>query len=82
KFYNCWEGRGHVQMCAPGTLFNQVTLECDFPHNVKCPPKQSSNPVPLVNNGADNYEQDKQPRQFFNTDTQNTPISNQQHSGV
>ncbi|KAL2724827.1 hypothetical protein V1477_018688 [Vespula maculifrons] len=35
-FVNCWKGRAFVQPCAPGTLFNPETLECDFPHKVKC----------------------------------------------
>ncbi|XP_033297335.1 uncharacterized protein LOC117204237 isoform X3 [Bombus bifarius] len=35
-FVNCWKGRAFVQPCAPGTLFNPGTLECDFPHKVKC----------------------------------------------
>ncbi|CAK9820681.1 Prss12 [Anthophora plagiata] len=35
-FVNCWKGRAFVQPCAPGTLFNPNTLECDFPHKVKC----------------------------------------------
>ncbi|XP_063985117.1 uncharacterized protein LOC135166617 isoform X2 [Diachasmimorpha longicaudata] len=35
-FVNCWRGRAFVQPCAPGTHFNPETLECDFPHKVKC----------------------------------------------
>ncbi|XP_015110606.1 uncharacterized protein LOC107036887 isoform X2 [Diachasma alloeum] len=35
-FVNCWKGRAFVQPCAPGTHFNPETLECDFPHKVKC----------------------------------------------
>jgi hypothetical protein len=35
-FVNCWKGRAFVQSCAPGTLFNPDTLECDFPHKVEC----------------------------------------------
>ncbi|KAI4492325.1 hypothetical protein M0802_009835 [Mischocyttarus mexicanus] len=35
-FVNCWKGRAFVQPCAPGTLFNPQTLECDFPYKVKC----------------------------------------------
>ncbi|KAG7212821.1 hypothetical protein KM043_002178 [Ampulex compressa] len=35
-FVNCWKGRAFVQACAPGTNFNPETLECDFPHKVKC----------------------------------------------
>nr|CAD7406753.1 unnamed protein product [Timema cristinae] len=36
RFLNCWKGRGFVQPCAPATLFNPDTLECDFPAKVKC----------------------------------------------
>ena len=37
KFYvTCSNGRAVVQTCAPGTLFSPDTLECDFPHKVKC----------------------------------------------
>ncbi|XP_069680100.1 uncharacterized protein teq isoform X2 [Periplaneta americana] len=36
QFLNCWKGRGIVQVCAPGTLFNPDTRECDFPSKVKC----------------------------------------------
>ncbi|XP_066599757.1 uncharacterized protein teq isoform X5 [Prorops nasuta] len=35
-FVNCWQGRAFVQPCAPGTLFNPETMECDFPHKVRC----------------------------------------------
>lgn len=36
QFLNCWNGRGFVQSCAPGTLFNPKTLECDFMEKVHC----------------------------------------------
>ncbi|XP_018571935.1 uncharacterized protein LOC108911476 [Anoplophora glabripennis] len=36
QFLNCWKGRGEIQNCAPGTLFNPKTLECDFPEKVEC----------------------------------------------
>lgn len=36
QFLNCWKGRGFIQNCAPGTMFNPATLECDFPHKVNC----------------------------------------------
>lgn len=36
QFLNCWEGRGTIQSCAPGTLFNPRSLECDHPSKVKC----------------------------------------------
>ncbi|KAJ9578455.1 hypothetical protein L9F63_005325, partial [Diploptera punctata] len=41
RFLNCWKGRGFTQVCAPGTLFNPETLECDFPSKVKCLPVTS-----------------------------------------
>lgn len=36
QFLNCWKGRGIVQNCAPGTLFNPKTLECDYIEKVHC----------------------------------------------
>nr|XP_018903702.1 PREDICTED: uncharacterized protein LOC109034806 [Bemisia tabaci] len=36
KFLNCYKGRGIVQSCAPGTLFNPESMECDFPSKVNC----------------------------------------------
>lgn len=36
KFLNCFKGRGYVQSCGPGTLFNPNSLECDFPAKVQC----------------------------------------------
>ncbi|XP_057664707.1 uncharacterized protein LOC130899046 [Diorhabda carinulata] len=36
QFLNCWKGRGTVQNCSPGTLFNPKSLECDFPDKVEC----------------------------------------------
>lgn len=43
QYLNCWKGRGFVQNCAPGTLFNPKTLECDYPEKVQCVtgPRQS-----------------------------------------
>ncbi|XP_001951968.4 uncharacterized protein LOC100160261 [Acyrthosiphon pisum] len=35
-FLNCFKGRGYVQSCGPGTLFNPNSLECDFPAKVQC----------------------------------------------
>ena len=43
RFLNCWKGRGFTQVCAPGTLFNPETLECDFPSKVKCLPVTPEN---------------------------------------
>uniref|UniRef100_A0A0A9YIK1 Neurotrypsin n=1 Tax=Lygus hesperus TaxID=30085 RepID=A0A0A9YIK1_LYGHE len=36
RFFNCYKGRGSLTVCAPGTLFNPKTLECDFPAKVEC----------------------------------------------
>lgn len=36
RFLNCWNGRGHIQTCSVGTVFNPETLECDSPNKVKC----------------------------------------------
>lgn len=36
QYLNCWKGRGTVQNCAAGTLFNPKTLSCDFPNKVEC----------------------------------------------
>ncbi|XP_011290630.1 uncharacterized protein LOC101896627 isoform X2 [Musca domestica] len=36
RFLNCWKGRGHIQSCSVGTVFNPETLECDRPDKVKC----------------------------------------------
>lgn len=36
QFLNCWRGRGSIQSCPPGTMFNPRNLECDHPSKVKC----------------------------------------------
>ncbi|XP_037905161.1 uncharacterized protein LOC119647912 isoform X2 [Hermetia illucens] len=36
QFLNCWKGRGYIQSCAPGTVFNPDTRECDNPEKVIC----------------------------------------------
>lgn len=36
QFLNCWKGRGYIQSCAPGTLFNSETRQCDHPSKVHC----------------------------------------------
>lgn len=36
QYLDCWNGRGGPRNCAPGTLFNPKTLECDFPEKVEC----------------------------------------------
>lgn len=68
KFLNCFKGRGHVQSCAPGTLFNSNSLECDFPAKVQCsdgtPSKIDSsyinrNPSQTFDLNAQNSDQDQ-----------------------
>lgn len=36
QFLNCYKGRGSIQSCSPGTMFNPRTNECDHPSKVKC----------------------------------------------
>ncbi|CAG0895736.1 unnamed protein product [Darwinula stevensoni] len=36
RFVNCWNGKPHIQKCAPGTLFNPEKGFCDHPHQVNC----------------------------------------------
>ncbi|XP_066252034.1 uncharacterized protein [Euwallacea similis] len=36
QYLDCWNGRGGPRNCAPGTLFNPRTLECDYPQKVEC----------------------------------------------
>ncbi|XP_017770765.1 PREDICTED: uncharacterized protein LOC108558378 isoform X2 [Nicrophorus vespilloides] len=36
QFLNCWTGRGLVENCPAGTLFNPNSLECDHADKVKC----------------------------------------------
>lgn len=36
QYLNCWNGRGTIQSCSPGTHFNPRTKECDHPSKVKC----------------------------------------------
>lgn len=36
QFLNCWKGRGYIQSCAPGTVFNPDTRQCDHPSKVSC----------------------------------------------
>uniref|UniRef100_A0A182WB30 Scavenger receptor class A n=1 Tax=Anopheles minimus TaxID=112268 RepID=A0A182WB30_9DIPT len=45
QYLNCWKGRGFIQNCAPGTLFNPNTRECDHPSKVSCLPVPSLNSV-------------------------------------
>ena len=43
KFTNCWKGKAFVQDCAPGTLFNADSGQCDFPHKANCQSAAISN---------------------------------------
>lgn len=47
QYLNCWKGRGFIQNCAPGTLFNPKTLECDYAEKVYCltGPRKSTFPT-------------------------------------
>lgn len=36
QYLNCWKGKGTIQSCAPGTMFNPKSMECDHPSKVKC----------------------------------------------
>uniref|UniRef100_A0A1B6CJC3 Chitin-binding type-2 domain-containing protein n=1 Tax=Clastoptera arizonana TaxID=38151 RepID=A0A1B6CJC3_9HEMI len=48
RFINCFKGRGYIQACAPGTLFNPESHECDFPNKVRCltsPAQYKVNPI-------------------------------------
>ncbi|XP_046390189.1 uncharacterized protein LOC124158856 [Ischnura elegans] len=45
RFVNCWNGKAFVQPCAPGTLFNADTRECDFPSKVRGCDQHRSPPV-------------------------------------
>ncbi|GAB0095519.1 Peptidase S1 domain-containing protein [Sergentomyia squamirostris] len=36
QYLNCWKGRGYIQSCSPGTLFNPETNVCDHPSKVVC----------------------------------------------
>ena len=36
QFLNCWKGRGYIQSCPMGTMFNPETRQCDHPNKVKC----------------------------------------------
>lgn len=45
QFLNCWKGRGFIQSCAAGTLFNPNTRECDHASKVTCLPAPSLNGI-------------------------------------
>ncbi|KAL9700500.1 hypothetical protein quinque_003941 [Culex quinquefasciatus] len=71
QFLNCWKGRGYIQSCAPGTLFNSETNECDHPTKVHCltsntmegyqrlarlrKPKDPVKSAPLTQGGQDDF---------------------------
>ncbi|VVC45038.1 C-type lectin fold,Low-density lipoprotein (LDL) receptor class A, conserved site,Kringle-like fold,SRCR [Cinara cedri] len=68
QFLNCFKGRGYVQSCAPGTLFNPNSLECDFPAKVQC---RNGNPSKI-----DSSLFNRNPDQNFDLNAQ---TSNQDH---
>ncbi|XP_050429551.1 uncharacterized protein LOC126838845 isoform X3 [Adelges cooleyi] len=76
KFLNCFKGRGFIQSCSPGTLFNPETLECDFPSKVRC---LNGNPSKV-----DSLTLNKNPDQHFETNTQsmNRGISHNNDTNV
>ncbi|KAL1459424.1 hypothetical protein WDU94_011406 [Cyamophila willieti] len=53
KFVNCFKGRGFIQVCSPGTLFNAQSLECDFPAKAVCASNQVDPYDPNVENELD-----------------------------
>lgn len=71
QFLNCWKGRGYIQSCAPGTLFNSETNQCDHPTKVHCltsntmegyqrlarlrKPKDPVKSAPLTQGGQDDF---------------------------
>lgn len=67
QFLNCFKGRGYIQSCAPGTLFNPETRECDYPSKVICGslnnPNSKLRTAPssrvIVNTLPSNYNQNK-----------------------
>ncbi|VEN46185.1 unnamed protein product [Callosobruchus maculatus] len=63
QFLNCWKGRGNVQNCAPGTLFNPKTLECDYPEKVECVTGPRQNTVAKIRS-AKSIAQPKCPEDF------------------
>nr|CAH7761024.1 unnamed protein product [Callosobruchus chinensis] len=63
QFLNCWKGRGNVQNCAPGTLFNPKTLECDYPEKVECVTGPRQNTVSRIRS-AKSIAQPKCPEDF------------------
>uniref|UniRef100_A0A6B2EJ60 Putative trypsin-like serine protease n=1 Tax=Phlebotomus kandelakii TaxID=1109342 RepID=A0A6B2EJ60_9DIPT len=36
QYLNCWKGRGYIQSCPSGTVFNSETRACDHPSKVVC----------------------------------------------
>uniref|UniRef100_A0A6E8VNT9 Scavenger receptor class A n=1 Tax=Anopheles coluzzii TaxID=1518534 RepID=A0A6E8VNT9_ANOCL len=68
QFLSCWKGRGFILNCAPGTLFNPNTRECDHPSKVSCLPVPSLNSVNEPANRAPpklaSYTDQRQPQQF------------------
>ncbi|XP_026679374.1 uncharacterized protein LOC103509181 [Diaphorina citri] len=53
KFINCFKGRGFIQVCASGTLFNSESLECDFPAKAVCASNEPEPADPYAINEVD-----------------------------
>ncbi|KAL1502427.1 hypothetical protein ABEB36_007568 [Hypothenemus hampei] len=65
QYLDCWNGRGGPRNCAPGTLFNPKTLECDFPDKVDCLTGLSGNSLSLQRSAKlQNFQQAKCPDDF------------------
>lgn len=56
KFLNCANGQTFVQDCAPGTLFNPLIGNCDFPHNVDCDQPGARTDVPQKQDRPNIYD--------------------------
>ncbi|XP_050302204.1 uncharacterized protein LOC126740288 [Anthonomus grandis grandis] len=65
QYLDCWNGRGGPRNCAPGTLFNPKTLECDFPNKVECITGPTGSTLILQRSAKiQNFEQAKCPEDF------------------
>ena len=60
KFANCWKGRATVQDCAPGTLFNSKTNQCDFPSKAKCSGNNRSGKAKQIKKRIYSYAKDEE----------------------
>ncbi|KAF7284717.1 hypothetical protein GWI33_021726 [Rhynchophorus ferrugineus] len=65
QYLDCWNGRGGPRNCAPGTLFNPKTLECDYPEKVECLTGPQGSSLTLQKTSRyENLEQAKCPQDF------------------